>query len=459
MNTPDDNNETEDFRARGAVQLMFRGSTDPRVRLVIAVFVLGSAAHLWLADAAQPGWMPANMLYVLGLVILVVSGGPIGWSLCAAGLAIPLLFLRDQLTQSAFLLAVSVAGVGFTGQDAPRARVDSFLVTLRALTLITYGVAGFHKLNDQFLDAAYSCANYGIDEVVTYWNLDRGWIAPDAGFWPFVALASELSVPALYLARRRHAARIAALVFHIPLTMTMAPAFAFVMAAGHAAFVTDDERRILWAGLRRHAVPLVAFGALVTGLSLGLHGAWPEPLMIPREFLLWLALGWFVVVRPDRTTFGLEPRGAARFVIIGAFALNVLSPYAGLQYQHAGAMLSNLRIDRGCWNHALLPEAVRITDDYVRAEAAWFGEPGRLPEYEQIVREQLWSPPQMLQMRRNWCKPALRPFYMRGTYRGAPFVIEDICDTREPWPFQPLFPDYLRFQKNLLRTCPQTCIH
>ena len=57
--------------------------------------------------------------------------------------------------------------------------------------------------------------------------------------------------------------------------------------------------------------------------------------------------------------------------------LNGLTPYLGVQYQHAGAMVSNLRIDRGCWNHVFVPESGPLTDDYIRVDEVYFGEPGR----------------------------------------------------------------------------------
>lgn len=466
MSAAHDNNETEDFRPRGWVQVLFRGSRDPRYRLVVWCFAVGSLSHLWLADAWQWDWLPANVVYAVGVAILLVSGGSIGWIACAVGLAIPLLFLRDQLTQSVFLLAVSVAGAGFIIADAPRRKIDSFLWCLRGLTIALYAIAVFHKLNAQFLDPATSCANYGMAKLFRYYQLDPaafGWLEPAH---PWIALGFELAIPLAYLLGRSHVARIVAIVFHIPLTLTMAPAFAFVMMTGHAAFVTDEERRALWDGLRRHARWLAVAAVSTTAVSLAAHGAIPEPLMIPREALLWLMLFWFAVVRPPRPRRGRSGRSAPGIVIVGAFLLNGATPYLGVQYQHTGAMLSNLRIDEGCWNHVLVGEWARLTDDYVRVEEVHFREPGHVEEYERIVLDQLWSPPQIRQMRRNWCRPEVRPFTMRGTFRDREWRITDLCDQEEAWPFTDdgllgveVFGDFLRYQKNLQRECPQECIH
>lgn len=55
--------------------------------------------------------------------------------------------------------------------------------------------------------------------------------------------------------------------------------------------------------------------------------------------------------------------------------------------------------------------------------------------------------------------------YLEGTHMGDRFVIGDLC-ADEPLPFgewrvfgEAIFGDYLRFQKNLERDCPQQCIH
>lgn len=474
MSATDDNLETGILRPSGVVHELLRGPDDRRFRWVVWGFLLGSVSHLLLADAAQPDWYPANALYVFGLVFLLTTGGAIGWLFSALGLLIPLLFLRDQLTQSVFLLGVSVAGALFTCRDDTKVRVDSFLWTVRGLTIVTYCMAVFHKLNEQFLDPRYSCANYGMDELYQYYRLEPGWFAALEPLHPFVALGFEVAIPLLYVVRLRHAARIVTVVFHIPLTLTMAPAFVFVMAAGHAAFLTDEEREQLVAVLRARWKPLLAVSIVATVASVAANGSINE-WMLPREWMLWFALAWVVAATPTVGLFHrsrepgvttLLPTVAPGAVIVALFVLNCFTPYLGVQYQHAAAMLSNLRIDRGCWNHYIVPESARLTEDYVRVHEVWFGEPGRIEEYENIVLDQLWSPPQIRQMRRNWCRDEIRPFYMQGTFRDETWTIEDLCDEDEAWPFEAdgvfgveLFGDALRFQKNLERTCPQACIH
>ena len=160
---------------------------------------------------------------------------------------------------------------------------------------------------------------------------------------------------------------------------------------------------------------------------------------------------------------------AAAAAACALFWLHGLTPYTGLQYQHTAAMLSNLRIDTECWNSLVMPESLRLTDEYIRVDRAHFGAPRRLPEYEAVMTEHLWSPPQLRQMIRNWCPDTHRPFYLEGKWRGDSFVIEDLCAHEADATITPfdkagvfgteIFPDFLRFQKNLKRQCPQKCIH
>jgi hypothetical protein len=456
-------------------------------RVATWFFVIGSISHLLLGDAWQDEWLMANLIYCVGLAFLAWRGAAVGWALCVVGLLAPLLFLRDILTQSMILVfwsTTAALGLGYDGfrrsdADEPVDHTGEWtmLSVFRGVTVATYILAGFHKLNHDFLNPTYSCANYGMVELLEYWNVSAdvppGWLTAAA---PALVLIAELGIPALHLVGRRHLAWPLAVFFHIPLTLTMAPAFAFVMFAGHAAFATreDIEQMRQMARWKFGAAALLAVACVA--VSKTLHGDIPEWTLLLRHWWLW-ALGFGLLFafppwrwdvwspqseQPDSRTRGARYLAG---ICVALFVLNGLTPYIGIQYQHAGAMVSNLRIDEGCWNHTLIPESVRLTDDYIRVDEVYFREPGQNREYEQIVERQLWSPPQLRQMRRNWCHPGARPFYLKGTFRGREFVIEDLC-SHEPLPFDDagmfgveVFGDYLRFQKNLQRECPQACIH
>ncbi len=474
---------------------LFYASQHPTYRIVVACFIAGSLAHLWLADAAQESWLLSNVIFLVGLLFLARRGSAIGWIFCAAAKAISLLFLRDHLTQSMVLLFLASAGALFmllegcqkqkdTQQSQPlnyptTPFIRAFLNVCRAITVLVYALAGLHKLNRDFIAPELSCATYGFTKLTDYWNLPAD-ILPET-WLPSLAIfviATELGIAVLYLCGLRRPAWLLAIAFHIPLTLTMAPAYAFVMLAGHAAFLRPKDLQDIRAVFQQFSVWIASKAIVLTAISLYLHGAWPEWSMIPKEALLWallltctllIARHGLAKTPPIFTTFSTHffanRPGQIALLFSVLFALNGLLPYVGLRFSHTGAMVSNLRIDRGCWNSLVFPESMRITDDYIRIEKTHLARPGFLLEYETILLEKLWSPPQLLQMRRNWCKPVLRPIFLEGTFRERAFVIEDLCD-EQPLPFADdgmlgieIFKNSLRFQKNLLKQCPTTCIH
>ncbi|MCA9299199.1 MAG: hypothetical protein KDA28_09045, partial [Phycisphaerales bacterium] len=59
-----------------------------------------------------------------------------------------------------------------------------------------------------------------------------------------------------------------------------------------------------------------------------------------------------------------------------------------------------------------------------------------------------------------------RPIRLEGTFRDTPLMIADLCAEDAALPRSPgvlgfgaLFPDYLRFRKNMTRECSQQCVH
>ena len=337
----------------------------------------------------------------------------------APGLLYPLVALRDQLTQSVLLLmfALSAALALLLKRFDWRAAQQ----TWRAILVSTYALAALHKLNVDFLDPAVSCATYGWQEIERTWHLEP--LAAPLGallyeLLPALVIATEALIAALYLARFRRLAWALALAFHLPLTLTMAPAFAFVMLAGHAAWCEPrdlEQARELWTTRRAKGAAVAALSAIGAAASVALARHAVEWSAAAREALLWalfgLSLSWpGAQAFLDRQPSPLK-EGVSRLTIIALalFWLNGLSPYTGRQVQHAGAMLSNLRVDEGCWNSLLVPEAARLSDDYIRVEEVYFNAAGVDPEYEALLREHLWSPPQLRQMQRNWCAPRRRP--------------------------------------------------
>lgn len=472
------------FKKDWPLEVALYGMRDPTSRAVHACFLLASLAHLWLADAWQWSWFIPNLLALAGLGLIAWRGAALGWALAALGALLPLFVGQDQLTQSVLLFAFAAAGACFnaaaglralrhpaldedlspedlTARDAPYAA--GWMRWCQGVTLLGYALAAFHKTNSDFLDPMWSCAVYGAHKLEAYWHLPP---MPDAwlAWTPWVTLATESSVVMLHLVGRRRMAWTLAVAFHIPLTLTMAPAFAFVMMIGHAAFLTPDDLNAMAAAWRRHGLALGGAGALATGLSLWAHQSWPVESMIVREWMLWTLLFALPVALPlwraDTPRAGVRAWGwrgiAAGWV---ALVLHGMTPYTGLQFHHTAAMLSNLRVDPGCWNSLIMPEELRVLDDYVRIDDASLIEPGAIPYYEDYFKDHLWSPRLLRYVRGNWCKPSVRPIHLKGTWRGEAFEIEDLC-APEPLPIGAESLDGVaRFQKFLTRRCPQACIH
>lgn len=419
------------------------------LRLWTRAFAVASLIHIALPDFQQDGWVFPALLEGAGALILLVRPSLVGFGLSAVGTLWPLLFLRDVLTQSTLLTAW--ATLGFIGL-AVRAESQTVLTCVRATVGGTYLLAALHKMNSAFLDPAYSCAGHAFRQVEVHWYLPSLTILDPA--LPYLAIGLEIVLATAVLRRSRWMWPLG-LLFHVPLTVTLAPAFGPVMWAGYVAAMAPRTlvrwRRVGW----RWAVFGAVLGVLV---ELGLHQGLDGPLVAIKmaaagALLMVAARAW----ANDRTWSPLKPIG---WFVLGLWMVHGLTPYLGLQYQHTGAMLSNLRVDEGCWNSLVIPELVRGADPYIRIDEASIAG-GKRAKREQVLRESLWSLPALETMHQNWCIPEQRPIRLAGHWGGEGFVIEDLCD--EDWrtmlPGSSGLMGYQRFQKNLRRMCPTACVH
>jgi hypothetical protein len=398
-----------------------------------------------------------------------------GWLLCAGGLVLPLLLWEDQLTQSVYLLGCALAAIvcwagRAKGRDERLARGLPAIV--RVLTAGTYAIAAIHKLNRDFLDPSVSCANAGVSVLADNWAVSALAAPKLAAAWPFLFLAAELAAATL-LVVRPSAGMLLALLMHIPLTIVFAPSFAFVMISGWACFLTEREIAHLGETLRARWKWIVALGIALGTASFVLYMQrhWVVyPFWSFKEALLWTGVVWLVIALVRRPPGALgwwsawreRPPHGLRWApwIAGALWLaNGLTPYTGLQIHHTGAMLSNLRIDRGCWNSLLFPESMRAIEPYVRIDEVELGDISGREELEAQVTETLFSPAQLRTESRSWCAHGAAPVRVRGTYQGRAFESPDLCD-EDAWPLpEPALPGLRRYQTNLPRPCPHRCIH
>jgi hypothetical protein len=454
----------------------------PSDGLVFSVYAraygVATLLRLTLPDAMQWSWLPVSILWGAGAIVLLANGSLLGWLLCATGALSAIVALQDQLTQSAYLLACAIAAMAWiAGPSHDRdARVERGLpATVRVLTVLVYLLAGFHKLNADFLDPAVSCANGGLRALASHGQ--QGSLLPDAWLthpaWPRIFLALELGLPALALWRPGYAV-VAMAAFHLPLTIIFAPGFAFTMMSGWICLLGEARLRALGRTLRSRWTIVVMAGLVPAAVSAVLFfpGRWrTDPDWRLKEVLLWcvfVALAW--TAASQRASFGgrdvwkasnRRRAGALPItaLLAGLFVLHGLTPYLGLGFHRTGAMLSNLRIDDGCDNHLIMPPSLRLSDPYVRVEDIHFA-PGRAaPGFEDEVKGRLWSSTALWRARDHWCSKHAEPLPVTLIHHGARRVIADFCAPAGwPWP-RPWLPGMRRFQVNLTTSCPQACVH
>jgi len=456
------------------LEVAFRAPTASlRYRVYCRAFAVASGVHLLLPDALDETWLVPNVAYWVGAGLLAYSGGLAGWLLAAFGLAVPLFSLGDQLTQSVYLLACTLAALTcFVG---PRKSLDARLAgslpsAVAVLTIGVYAIAAFHKLNRDFFDPAVSCANGGLAILADNWAIGGGPGTFGSPGWPILFLVAETTV-VLLLVLRPVFGMLVAVLMHIPLTIVFAPSFAFVMVSGWVCLLREDEARHFLATLRARWPVIVGVGAAFGLASFGLYMVrhWVVyPWWSFKEALLWMLFVWLLVgertrseALPRRRAISPTSRHARVIaIVVGVlWTLNGLTPYTGLRFHQSGAMLSNLRIDTGCWNSALIPEAVRIRDPYIRIDEAEVGGDVPGPEaLEETLRDTLWNRRSLERLRRSACEQGAGPITIWGADDERELEGVDLCES--PWAFgRPLLSGARPFQENLSRQCPQACIH
>jgi hypothetical protein len=367
----------------------------------------------------------------------------------------------------------------------------STLKASAALGALTYAAAALHKCNITFLSAPESCAVRGVALIAELTS------AP----WPHPPLAEQLGVlsGALpFISTLYHLAQTPQLVapliialelalalgvwrgrswvwplgafFHLPLSLTIAPSFGSVMLTSYVAGAlvvmleqsqgqaqNYDDTQLA----KRAPILLLISAPLALLTAYGPFSSFFKGVLFVGSGL-W---GWYALRdhkrSPSSSPSSLFPRPLRALVLL--YGLHTLSPYLGIEVQHSAAMLSNLRVDPPCHNSLLAP--AWGWDPYLRVDEARFGEQSR-PKKEAALKDQLWGWAALNAMRRNWCTPATRPLFLKGSWWGESFVIEDLCtphalqQLHKQHPWSTLLPSgWQRLQKNLSRRCDQACLH
>ncbi len=290
--------------------------------------------------------------------------------------------------------------------DRRRTSADRWVVHLRMLLVVTYAWAGFHKLNEGFLDPATSCAVDHAERLARVFGGDG--VPAGASMLVVVAtLLIEIGVPVALLVRgARPWGVVVALAFHFLLGWNGFEDFSAIAAAllvvslglPLGGGIVDRLAR----AFATRPMPVIARIGIVVALVVLLH-ALPQPRAL--AFPIWVLYAGALLVVSVRHALGSASRtsappgtrmSAAGRLLGAAFLLNGASPYVGLKTDVSLAMFSNLRTEGPYWNHLLAPRVLRVfhqQDDLVMVlgaapheVAGQFDAPRWMPQLELRMR-------------------------------------------------------------------------
>jgi len=259
---------------------------------------------------------------------------------------------------------------------------------LRVQLLVVYVATAVAKMNTDFFDGEVSCAVALSGQVLWFAPglIDGSWrVGPS--MWGTVAV--EVALPVLLVVpRTRVLGLLVGGAFHTILALAGNVPFSALALALYVAFLPPDtpsRLRALAAGrpalgrwalrARRLGSSRVAFPAAVgcwiaaavifsfepvAGRALISNGTRLVLVLVVLAAGILLALsvarGGPWIYSPTSLRLG-HPVFAVGIVLLLA---NSLSPYLGLKTESSFTMFSNLQTEAGYWNHAFIPEAVRI---------------------------------------------------------------------------------------------------
>ncbi len=336
----------------------------PGTSAVLLVFLAASLTFWFGRLPAVPNHILFEMLVHLTLVAAILSAAiTAGWRLLRPG------------TEAAEQPPRPVASTAF---EQARPLIIAELVVMYLYTVL-------HKLNDDFLNPAVSCAVSMHQELadVAAWVPDGEWT-----WWPTIlgTLAIELAIPLLFLSRRtRTAGILVGLVFHHFLALHPHGgiySFSGLLFALYALLLPDVALRRIgnrWMAMSlavRVVSTLVVVGGFGTTVflqlaayrrgggffaanAIGYYGWLPLALLIA---------GVFVAALLTASRSSAEAEGAARPTEAGEerpwrplwifpvlVLINGACPYLDLKTTTAFSMFSNLRTEDGHNNHLFLP--------------------------------------------------------------------------------------------------------
>ena len=270
----------------------------------------------------------------------------------------------------------------------PGALFERVAPFLRAQLLLVYVVAAIAKMNTGFFDADVSCAASMAGGIAWFYPslLEGSWrIAPS--IWGTVLV--EATLPLLLAVPRTRVLGLAlGAAFHTLLALAGNVPFSSLAMALYVAFLPADAPARLRAlaaerpGLGRWgrrmarwarspiAFPAAAVAWIAAAAAFSFAPAAGGALISHGTRLVFLlgvaAAGVLLALcltRGGRLVYPRPPRRLGHPVFVAGILVlmvNGLTPYLGLKTESSFTMFSNLQTEGGLWNHAFIPEAVRV---------------------------------------------------------------------------------------------------
>ncbi len=260
---------------------------------------------------------------------------------------------------------------------------EVFLPLARWCLVLFYSFAAFAKLNTAFFDTAVSCSTYYFDEIVRSWGFDTSLATGGGGIAhliPFVAAATELSIPILLLARCTRIFGVAlGLGFHSLIALDRAHLFvdfSAVLAAMLFLFLPVQFATSSLGFLKARGARLMILWTVVASLVLGAlwigRGQVAEFVFFEGRLLIWyvfdatILLGLFIwlirhwgesLARP----FAVRGKGFIWLAVVPVLLVaNGLLPYFEVRTAYVFTMYSNVRMVDGKSNHFIVRSSLPL---------------------------------------------------------------------------------------------------
>lgn len=250
----------------------------------------------------------------------------------------------------------------------------NFTLAGRGALLVMYFYGIFHKINEGFLDPAYSCAAALWDQMLPPMSWIQNVYFDYVGIYATFIIEGFL-ILALLVPKTRHVGMVGGIAFHMFLALSNFAAyisFTTLTIAIHVLFLSRGQidqinlsQDMVW--LRERVGKLtnkLAFMILLFvggyAMKLGYHHI-GSLCLLPTVLVI-----CFLIIRHGRRLEEDKTRqhGTAAYVI-GAFVTtlffaNGAMPYLGLKTAQTVAMFSNLRLEGGVSNHLVFQEPPKL---------------------------------------------------------------------------------------------------